>query len=162
MTRGEPLSRELRRDLLLSALEAERFEERVAWAVRALELGADTEHLRVLASLSLEKHPSPRGVDRLFARCLDELGLPALTREERLRQVLRAYAERYLDGAVDAPTLLGRASRVWVELGYPDEEYGLALCVEVDLALGASLEEMEPKVCAAARRYVRATPDRLP
>src|SRR5215211_9336260 len=67
------MTREDRRTLIIGAMTSDGREERIAWAVHALDLGADpSPNLYSLALLSVERIPSPWEVDELFGRGVDE------------------------------------------------------------------------------------------
>jgi hypothetical protein len=96
------MTREDRRTLTIEAMTSSGRDERIAWAVHALDLGADpSPNLCSLALLSVERMPSRWEVDDLFRRSFDELGLARPVPEEYLRQHARDVAEGIVSGAVE-------------------------------------------------------------
>ena len=70
------MTREGRRTLTIEAMTSAGRDERIAWAVHALDLGATpSPNLCSLALLSVERIPNSWEVDDLFRRSIDELGL---------------------------------------------------------------------------------------
>src|SRR5215208_2736766 len=96
------MTREDRRSLTIEAMTSTGRDERIAWAVHALDLGAaPTPSLCSLALFSVERISNPWEVDDLFRRSVDELGLARPAPEEYLRQHARDVAEGIVSGTVE-------------------------------------------------------------
>ncbi len=158
------MNREIRRALAIEAAYAEEYENGIAWALHALEEGADSESLRVLASLALEKHRSPWEVDALFRRSLKELGWPSLQRSDIPRQRARELCEDFLSGCLSPRRLTDELDRIAVELVFPPD---LSAWAELDACWGliglfhpdeAALEE---DIRQEARAFIAATPKKF-
>ena len=116
------LTKETRRTLTLEALVADGRDERIAWAERALDMGAfPSPNLSSLALLSVERTPSPWEVDDLFRRSLKELNLPVVGREEGLRQYARDAAEKIASGVVWPLEGSRQLRNLVCALGYPED-----------------------------------------
>jgi len=77
-------------------------DERIAWAVHALDLGAaPSPNLCSLALFLVRRIPNPWEVEELFGRSVEELGLARPSPEEYLRQHARDVAEGIVSGAVE-------------------------------------------------------------
>lgn len=124
------MDRETRRALILEAAVSSRstFENRIEWASHALEVGADSESLRVLASLSLEERPDPHEVDKYFRRSLEDLAWWPLRCEMLLRQHARDLCEGFLSGRLSPERLTHEMHQMAVDLDYPgDLSYWIGL-----------------------------------
>jgi hypothetical protein len=96
------MTREDRRTLIIKAMTSTGRDERIAWALRALDLGATpSPNLCSLAMLSVRRIPNPWEVDDLFRRSFEELGFPRPAPEEYLRQHARDVAEEIVSGTLD-------------------------------------------------------------
>ena len=115
------MTKEDRRTLALEAMVADGRDERIAWAVRAPDVGAPpSPSLSTLALLSLQRFPNPWEVDDLFRRSLEELDLPVVSREEALRQYARDVAENIAAGALGPLEGAGRLRDLVRALDYPE------------------------------------------
>jgi hypothetical protein len=116
------MTREDRRTLTIEAMTSSGRDERVAWAVHALDLGADpSPNLCSLALLSVERIPNPWEIDDLFRLSFDELGLARPSPEEYLRQHARDVAEGIVSGTVEPLEGAHILHAVAGALGYPEE-----------------------------------------
>src|SRR5215218_9934667 len=96
------MTREDRRTLTIEAMTSTGRDERIAWAVHALDLGAaPSPNLCSLALFAVERIPNPWEVDDLFRRSIDELGLACPSPEEYLHQHARDVAEGIVSGTVE-------------------------------------------------------------
>src|SRR5215210_3619169 len=87
--------------VVTEAMTSDGRDERIAWAVHALDLGASpSPNLCSLALISVERIPNPWEVDDLFRRSVDELGLARPSPEEYLRQHARDVAKGIVAGTV--------------------------------------------------------------
>ncbi len=116
------MTKEERRTLTIEAIIADTRDKRIAWAERALDMGAfPSPNLCTLVLLSVERIPSPWEVDDLFRRSVEELDLSTLDREEGLRQYARDVAEGIVTGAVGLVEGAYEIQAVAEALGYPDD-----------------------------------------
>ena len=116
------MTREDRRTLTIEAMTSTGRDERIAWAVHALDLGAaPSPNLCTLALLSAERMPSPWEVDDLFRRSVDELGLARPAPEEYLRQHARDVAEGIVSGSVAPLEAAHVLHAIAGALGYPED-----------------------------------------
>ncbi len=96
------MTREVRRKLTIEAMTSSGCDERIAWSVHALDLGAaPSPNLCSLALFSVGRMPNPWEVHDLFRRSVDELGLARPAPEEYLRQHARDVAEGIVAGTVE-------------------------------------------------------------
>ena len=111
-----------RRKLTIGAMTSTGRDERIAWAVHALDLGAaPSPNLCTLALLSAERIPNSWQVDDLFRRSLDELGLARPAPEEHLRQHARDVAEGIVSGTVEPLEGVHVLHALSEALGYPED-----------------------------------------
>ena len=97
-------------------------DERIAWAVHALGLGAaPSPSLCSLALFSVERIPNPWQVDDLFRRSVDELGLARPSQKEYLRQHARDVAEGIVSGTVEPLEGAHVLHALSGALGYPED-----------------------------------------
>jgi hypothetical protein len=116
------MTREDRRTLTIEAMTSTGRDERIAWAVHALDLGATpSPNLCSLALFSVRRIPSSWEVDDLFRRSLDELGLARPSPEEYLRQHARDVAEGIVSGTVEPLEGAHILHAVAGSLGYPED-----------------------------------------
>jgi hypothetical protein len=116
------MTKEDRRALIIEAIIADTRDKRIAWAERALEMGAPpSPNLSTLFLLSVERMPNPWEVDDLFRRSLKELGLSTRDREEGLRQYARDVAEGIVTGSVEPMRGAGEIQAITEALGYPED-----------------------------------------
>ncbi len=116
------MTKETRRTLTLEAIIADTLDERIAWAQRALDMGASpSPNLCTLALLLVERTPSPWEVDDLFQRSLKELNLSILDREQGLRQYARDVAESIVTGTVGLVEGAYEIQAVAEALDYPED-----------------------------------------
>ncbi len=116
------MTKEDRRKLTIEAMTSTARDQRIAWALHALDLGVTpSPNLCSLALLSVERMPSVWEVEDLFRRSIQELGLPCPAPEEYLRQHARDVAEGLVSGAV-GPLEGARILHTVAEaLGYPKD-----------------------------------------
>jgi hypothetical protein len=164
---------ETRRDLAIEAACAGGYGDRFSWASHVLEGGADSESLRVLAGLALEKLPNPWEVDALFRRSLNEMGWPPLRREELLRQRARDLCEDFLSGLLPPRRLTHELYRTAVDLDYPADlsaRVGLDDCWtliglyhrdEAELEDHRDEAELEEEIRHEAHAFIAITPKRF-
>jgi hypothetical protein len=113
---------EARRKLTIEAITSHGRDERIAWAMHALDLGAaPSPNLCSLALISAERIPNLWEVDDLFRRSVDELGLPRPAPEEYLRQLARDVAEGIVSGAVEPSEGARILHALSGALGYPED-----------------------------------------
>ena len=116
------MTREDRRTLTIEAMTSTGRDERIAWAVHALDLGAaPSPNLCSLALFAVERIPNPWEVDDLFRRSIDELGLARPSPEEYLRQHARDVAEGIVSGTVEPLEGAHVLHAVSGALGYPED-----------------------------------------
>jgi hypothetical protein len=116
------ITNEDRRKLTIDAAISAGRDQRIAWALHALELGAaPSPNLCSLALLSVERMPNPWQVDELFRGSIQELALPRPSQEECLRQHARDVAEGIVSGAVEPLEGARQLYRLAVELNYSSE-----------------------------------------
>ena len=161
------MTREDRRTLTIEAMTATGRDERVAWAVHALNLGAaPSPNLCSLALLSVERIPNSWEVDELFRHGLEELGLARPSPEEYLRQHARDVAEGIVAGTVE-PLEGAHVLRAIAEaLGYPEDlvpwdgfDEDLFLGVGAD---GRSLYYAGDDMISYIYQNARAVPHKIP
>ena len=117
-----PITNEDRRTLTIEATISTGLDQRIAWALHSLEVGAaPTPNLCSLALLSVERMPNPWKVDELFRGSIQELALPRPSQEECLRQHARDVAQRIVSGDVEPLEGARQLSRLAVELNYPSD-----------------------------------------
>ena len=129
--------------------------------MHAIEGGADSGSLRVLAGLALEKLPNPWEVDALFESSLRELGWAKPQREELLRQRARDLCEDYLSGQLPARRLTHQLARFAVDLDYPADLsawVGLEDCWSLIGLYHRDEGELVEEVRQEARTFIAATP----
>ena len=116
------MTKEDRRALAIEAVLADTRDKRIAWAERALNMGAlPSPNLSTLVLLSVERTPNPWEVNDLFRRSLQELNLSEVSREEGLRQYARDVAGGIVTGVV-VPLEGARQLRGVVRaLDYPED-----------------------------------------
>jgi hypothetical protein len=116
------MTKEVRRTLTTEMIIADTRDKRIAWAVRALEMGASpAPNPCTLALLSVERVPNPWEVDVLFERSIEELDLAISDREEALRQYARDVAEGVVSGYREPIAGAYELQAVAEELGYPED-----------------------------------------
>jgi hypothetical protein len=116
------MTKEDRRALIIEATIADTRDKRIAWAVRALDMGVSpSPNLSTLALLSVERTPSSWEVDELFRRSLKELDLSTRDRAEGLRQYARDVAEGIVSGSVEPVRGAQEIQAVTEALGYPED-----------------------------------------
>src|SRR5215211_7469556 len=116
------MTREDRRRLTIEAMTSSGRDERIAWAVHALDLGAaPSPSLCSLALFSVERISNPWEVDDLFRRSVDELGLARPSPEEYLRQHARDVAEGIVAGTVEPLEGAHILHAIAGALGYPED-----------------------------------------
>ncbi len=116
------ITKEDRRALIIEAIIADTRDKRIAWAERALEMGAPpSPNLSTLFLLSVEHMLNPWEVDDLFRRSLKEINLSDVGREEGLRQYARDVAEGLVMGSVAPMRGAGEIQAVTEALGYPED-----------------------------------------
>src|SRR5919107_3378867 len=155
------MTREDRRTLTIEAMPSTGRDERIAWAVHALDLGAaPTPSLCSLALFSVERIPNSWQVDDLFRRSVDELGLARPAPEEYLRQHARDVAEGIVAGTVDPLEGAHILHAIAGALGYPEDlspwdgfDEDLFLVVAED---GSTLYYLEEDMLSYIERNARA------
>ena len=161
------ITREDRRTLTIGAMTSTGRDERIAWAVHALDLGASpSPNLCSLALLSVERIPNSWEVEDLFRRSFDELGLARPSPEEYLRQHARDVAEGIVSGAVEPLEGAHVLHAVAGALGYPDDlapwdgfDEDLFLVVGED---GRSLYHSRDAMISYIFQNARAVPHKIP
>jgi hypothetical protein len=130
----------------------------------ALEGGADSESLRVLASLTLEKLPNPWEADALFRRSLNEMGWPSLRRKELLGQRARDLCEDFLSGRLPPRRLTQELYRMAVDLDYPADLsawVGFDDCWTLIGLYHRDEAELEEGIRQEAHAFIAITPKRF-
>jgi hypothetical protein len=161
------MTREDRRTLTIEAMTSTGRDERIAWAVHALDLGAaPTPSLCSLALFSVERIPNPWQVDDLFRRSVDELGLAHPSPEEYLRQHARDVAEGIVAGNVEPLEGAHILHAIAGALGYPEDlvpwdgfDEDLFLGVGAD---GRSLYYSGEDMISYIYHNARAVPHKIP
>jgi hypothetical protein len=116
------MTKEDQRTLTIEAILAYTRDKRIAWAERALDMGASpSSNLCTLALHSVERMPNPWEVDDLFRRSVEELNLSTLDWDEGLRQYARDVAESIVSGTVEPMEGAYEIQAVAQELGYPQD-----------------------------------------
>jgi hypothetical protein len=116
------MTKEDRRKLIIEAMTSTGRDERIAWAVHALDLGAaPSPNLCSLALISVERMPNSWEVDNLFRRSVDELGLSRPAPEEYLRQHARDVAEDIVSGTVEPLEGAHVLHAIAEALSYPED-----------------------------------------
>ena len=161
------MTREDRRTLTIEAMTSTGRDERIAWALHALDLGAvPSPSLCTLALLSAERIPNSWQVDDLFRRSLDELGLARPAPEEYLRQHARDVAEGIVAGTVDPLEGAHILHAIAGALGYPEDlspwdgfDEDLFLVVDED---GSALYYAGEDMLSYIERNARAVSHKIP
>jgi hypothetical protein len=96
-------------------------EQRVEWALFALEAGLDTSNLRILAGLT--KPLDPWEVERYFARTLADLKLELPSQLEFLRRHVCQVARDIVTGAIWPAAGCKTMINLWSDLGEDPEQY---------------------------------------
>jgi hypothetical protein len=161
------MTREDRRTLTIEAMTSTGRDERIAWAVHALDLGAaPSPSLCSLALFSVERIPNSWQVDDLFRRSVDELGLAHPSPEEYLRQHARDVAEGIVSGTVEPLEGAHILHAIAGALGYPEDlvpwdgfDEDLFLGVDED---GRSLYYCGEDMISYIYHNARALPHKIP
>ncbi|MFK0254979.1 hypothetical protein [Streptomyces sp. NPDC090445] len=136
----------------------------------ALLAGVESPSLALLAGLTRSEEPEAQ---ELFDRVLEELGLVVeVPGDERAAAWAKAYwlAGRIVDGSLDPAV---GTDRIWVEtawdLNRPEELREVVECAQTlaawdedRAARGISFDVLKAEAAAAAERFLRTRPRRLP
>jgi hypothetical protein len=162
------MTEETRRTLALEAMTANGRDERIAWAERALDMGASpSPNLSTLALLSAQRTPNPWEVDELFRRSLKELDLSGVSREEGLRQYARDVAEGIVTGVVGPLEGVRQLHDLVRALDYPEDmqpwgsyHEDLDALFLIDFQDGELIysEDMIPEIKSEARTLLHRIP----
>ena len=161
------MTREDRRTLTIEAMTSTGRDERIAWALHALDLGAvPSPSLCTLALLSAERIPNSWQVDDLFRRSVDELGLAHPSPEEYLRQHARDVAEGIAAGNVEPLEGAHILHAIAEALSYPEDlvpwdgfDEDLFLVVGAD---GGSLYYDGDNMISYIKQNARFVPHKIP
>jgi hypothetical protein len=89
-----------------------------AWAIRQLENGKDSRHLRILAGLSASDGPVE--IERVFDQIVRELGIRLPSASDAAKLYAMELAQGYLDGIVSKYFLLQTLGWMYIDADYEE------------------------------------------